>query len=288
MLDIKFEPVKEPLLDKVVVNTSAAKEHVAEIKQCIRTMKEKCRCTMSTLPFEVLPKLVVINIVYHEVMWANAFPNKKGVSETFSPQALILRNNLDVTLHAKYDFCQYGKVADEPEPSNTMVERTQGALYVRSTGNIQGSMKFFLLKSARVVRRRQFTPLDMPTKVITRVNAIGRRTKQEVYGRNLEFLNRVKEKFEWSHEDDLDEMLGETPPEPADFPSISLATGEQVDSRAIQPDIQTEREFILASNDNQHSVFAEPRGDFDTLPNAITTGAELEDSLGDEHDEHFQ
>ena len=103
---------------------------------------------MSTLPFEILPKLVVINIVYHEVMWANAFPNKKGVSETFSPRALILRNNLDVTLHAKYDFCQYGEVADEPAPSNTMVERTQGALYVGSTGNIQGSMKFFLLKSA--------------------------------------------------------------------------------------------------------------------------------------------
>ena len=127
----------------------------------------------------------------------------------------------------------------------------------------------------------------MPTKVITRVNAIGQRTKQEVYGRDLEFLNRVKEKFEWSHEDNLDEMLGETPPEPADFPSISLATGEQMDSRAVQPDIQTEREFILASNDNQHSVFAEPRGDFDTLPNAITTGAELEDSPGPVDDKHL-
>ena len=68
--------------------------------------------------------------------------------------------------------------------------------------------------------------MDMPTKVITRVNAIGRRTKQEVYGRNLKFLNRVKENFEWSHKDDLNKMFGGTPPEPADFPSISLATGE--------------------------------------------------------------
>ena len=98
-----------------MVSTSAAKERVAEIEQCIGTMKEECRCTVSTLPFDVLPKLVVINIVYHEVMWANAFPNKKGVSETFSPRAFILRNNLDVTLHAKYDFCQYGEVADEPK-----------------------------------------------------------------------------------------------------------------------------------------------------------------------------
>ena len=79
----------------------------------------------------------------------------------------------------------------------------------------------------------------MPTSVINRVNAIKRRTKQ-VYGKDFEFLNRVKEKYKWSHEDDMDEMLGETPSEPADFSSISLATGEQMDSRAIQPDIQTE------------------------------------------------
>ena len=73
----------------------------------------------------------------------------------------------------------------------------------------------------------------MPTKVINRVNAIGRRTKQEVYGKDLEFLNRVKEKYKWSHEDDMDKMLGNALPEPADFPSISLATGEQMNSRAI-------------------------------------------------------
>ena len=48
LMDIKFEPVKEPLLGKVVLKTSVEKEHVAEIKRCIRTMKEKCRCTVST------------------------------------------------------------------------------------------------------------------------------------------------------------------------------------------------------------------------------------------------
>ena len=60
-----------------------------------------------------------------------------------------------------------------------------------------------------------------------------------------------------------------------------------MDSKAIQPDIQTEREFILASNDSQHSVFVEHREDFDTLPNAITTGVELEDSPGPVDDEHL-
>ena len=34
-------------------------------------------------------------------------------------------------------------------------------------------------------------------------------------------------------------------------------------------------------------MFAEPRGDFDMLPNAITTGAELDDSPGPVDDEHL-
>ena len=82
-------------------------------------------------------------------------------------------------------------------------------------------------------------------------------------------------------------MLSNTPPEPTDFLSISLATGEQVDSRAIQPDIQTEREFILALEDNRPSEFAKPRVDLDVLPNANTTGAELEDSQGPADDEYL-
>ena len=60
-----------------------------------------------------------------------------------------------------------------------------------------------------------------------------------------------------------------------------------MDSRAIQPDYVTEREFILASEDIRPTEFAEPRGDFDVLPNARTTGAELEDSPGPVDDEHL-
>ena len=74
LVDIEFESIKNTLEDKTTVNTNAAKEHVAEIER---------------------------SIVYNEVMWANAFPNNKGVSQAFLPRALILRNNLDVTVHAR-------------------------------------------------------------------------------------------------------------------------------------------------------------------------------------------
>ena len=60
-----------------------------------------------------------------------------------------------------------------------------------------------------------------------------------------------------------------------------------MDSRAIQHDIQTERKFILASEDNRLSTYAKPRGNFDMLPNALSTGAHLEDSPGAWEDEHL-
>ena len=40
------------MMDNVAVNTSAAKEHVADIERCICTVKERNRAVVTTLPFD--------------------------------------------------------------------------------------------------------------------------------------------------------------------------------------------------------------------------------------------
>ena len=67
-MDVEFHRTVDELSDRTVVNTSAAQEHVAEIKRKIRTTKERCRAIVSTLPFEVIPKLTVTNIMYFVVI----------------------------------------------------------------------------------------------------------------------------------------------------------------------------------------------------------------------------
>ena len=65
LMDMEFDKTVDKLLDQTVVNTSAVQEHVAEIERQISTTKEHCRAIVivSTLLFEILPKLIVTNIV---------------------------------------------------------------------------------------------------------------------------------------------------------------------------------------------------------------------------------
>ena len=64
LMDVEFYCTKYELMGKTVVNTSAAKEHVAEIELCIRTVKEICRKVASDFPFNCLHKTIVINLIY--------------------------------------------------------------------------------------------------------------------------------------------------------------------------------------------------------------------------------
>ncbi len=75
--------------------------------------------------------------------------------------------------------------------------------------------------TGRVLKRRSFTPMPMPDRVIKRVNAISVREGQK---RTFRFLNRCKEPFEWTDsvpEDDLEfQGLLENEDE-APFPDVS-------------------------------------------------------------------
>ena len=63
LMDIKFEPLTNKL-ENVECNTTATRKHVGEIERKIRTIKERCRSTVATLPFEFLPKHITIYLVY--------------------------------------------------------------------------------------------------------------------------------------------------------------------------------------------------------------------------------
>ena len=89
LTDMEFTSVTDPLLGKKSVNTTAAKEHVAEIERSIQTIKERGRAVVSTLPFDVLPKLISFNIIKFGVFFLNTFPAKNGCSEVLSPHEVV-------------------------------------------------------------------------------------------------------------------------------------------------------------------------------------------------------
>ena len=77
-------------IGNVEINTTASREHVAKIKRSIRTDKERARAISSLLSFLVLPKQVVIHLVYYVIIFLNCKIYQNGISDKLSPREIVL------------------------------------------------------------------------------------------------------------------------------------------------------------------------------------------------------
>ena len=150
LMDGEFEKIKD-LVPKLECNTTAAKEHVSEAERGIRTIKERARGLITTLPFDHIPRRMKIEFIYFCVIWLNAFPVKSGISSIHSPRELMVHWKLDYKRHCRVEPGTYCEVHDEPVPSNSMTPRTHAAIALGPTGNMQGSVKFYCLTTGRVL-----------------------------------------------------------------------------------------------------------------------------------------
>ncbi len=183
-MDGKFEMVKD-LVPQLECNTTAAKEHISKAEHRIQTVKERTWGVIATLPFENIPRRMKIEFVYFVVLWLNAFPVRSRVSRVHLPRELLVQWKLYYKRHCWVVPKTYCKVHDKPSPSNTMVARMHEGIVVGPTGNLQGSVKFFCLKTGGILKRRSFTPLPMTDRVIKRVNYIGKRENKVVRSGSL-------------------------------------------------------------------------------------------------------
>lgn len=148
-MDNEFEPLKNKLLDQIEVVTTARNEHVGEIERKIRHIKNRSRSLKAALPYKALPNCVIKALLANVAMWMNAIVSPQGISDTFSPRELVLRRQLDVSVHAKYIFGAYGEAHNDNDITNTMEERTTSCINLGPTGNVQGTHKFLNLDTGK-------------------------------------------------------------------------------------------------------------------------------------------
>jgi hypothetical protein len=108
-MDMEFEKLK-PLLPNVTLNMTAAREHIGEIERKIRVNKERARSTVNTLPYSMMPNIMIIELMHFCMMWLNSFPVKSGISEKWRPRELVSRHKLNAKLHCKVPFGAYCEV----------------------------------------------------------------------------------------------------------------------------------------------------------------------------------
>ncbi len=155
---------------KSELNICGEDEHIPDIERCIRTVKERTRCTYNVTPFDHFPPKMIAEMVFLSVFWLNAFPNKLGVSQTLSPKTIVTGLVIDYDKHCRIEYGQY--VQTHEKHDNTMAARAIGALALRPTGNLQGGHYFFSLMTGKRLHRTHWTELPMPAEVKDRIHAL--------------------------------------------------------------------------------------------------------------------
>jgi hypothetical protein len=123
-VDGEFAPLQVPIQSMPggpKVNLTSANEHVPEIERRIRVVKERARSFRHSLPFNRIPKLLTIHIVFVAVKLLNHFPPKGGISDTISPKTIMTGETLDYKTHLSLQLGQYCQVHEDDTPRNSQL-----------------------------------------------------------------------------------------------------------------------------------------------------------------------
>ena len=176
-MDVEFEPLR-PAIIEFLLNTTAANKHVPELEQMIRLIQERVRAIFCTLPFKRMPARMLVEMVKFSVMWLNSFPAQNCISKKISPWQFLTGLTLDYNIHCRMPFRGYAHIHEDPTVTNDAKgPRTIGAICIAHQVNSQGTYKFLSLNTGVIIKRRKFTELSMPARVIRRVHYLGRKKK---------------------------------------------------------------------------------------------------------------
>ena len=89
-----------------------------------RVIKERVRSLFHRLPYLTIPKQMVIYMVTENAKKLNYFQPKGGVSDIYSPRAILHQEPLDYEKHCDIPFGSYCQAADETFTKNPQTPHT--------------------------------------------------------------------------------------------------------------------------------------------------------------------
>ena len=186
-VDIQFKSLKDRGNLQPSVNVVSRAEHVPEIERLIRVIKERARCYYAMLPYDKIPRMMVIHLLITVVFYINAFVWKNGVSQFLSPTTIVEGLALDYNTHFHVLFGEYLHTYEGT--TNDMKRRTVGAIALGPSGNSQGGIRCYSLLTGQILHRTigDITRLKMPEDAIRRIAYVAKKQKLQA---GLTFTDR--------------------------------------------------------------------------------------------------
>ena len=150
-----------------LIDSGGAGISVPMVERKIRTIKERIRAVINTLPYNLTEKLEewLVNGAIYSI---NLVPTRNSY-EFASPREKLYGVIIDAELDLKHAFGDYVQIHEE-NIDNTMKARTAGAIALKPTGATDGSWYYWTIRTGKVVRRRRATELPLPDTVVEHIN----------------------------------------------------------------------------------------------------------------------
>eukprot|EP00957_Ditylum_brightwellii_P209437 15361763-Ditylum_brightwellii.AAC.1 len=170
-MDGQFECLRNALTGRGInLEIFSKDEHVGEVEQTNRTVRERVQSIYTTIPYERMPGRMVIELVHSAIFWLNVFPLSPAVCSPLNPQGLITGTHIDYNRHVCVEFREY--VHTHERHSNGMEPCTVGAIALRPTENELGRHFFLGLTTGRWLLCNRWTALPLPSDVVRQVNQL--------------------------------------------------------------------------------------------------------------------
>jgi Reverse transcriptase (RNA-dependent DNA polymerase) len=150
-------------------------EAVGQIERKIRTVKERLRAVICTLPFKITDQL--LDWLSQAVVYSiNSMPTSTSTDRR-SPREKVYGKMISASKDLKYGFGDYVQVGRQ-STDNSMRERTIGALALMPTGNDEGSWWFLSLNTWKAIKGNRGIMLPMTDEVIAHINERCKKNKK--------------------------------------------------------------------------------------------------------------
>ena len=164
----------------IIVNVASKSQHVPLVERKIRQIKERMRCILSEIPYQLNKKLLDY-LVFFAVKVINCTISSVNYNTVLTPFEIFTGRKVDLKRDFRINFGQFVQILLNNNFQNQInVPRTVDAIALISKDNLQGSYYFYVISTGKIVSRDHWIEIPINQDIINKLNEIAKKEKSEI------------------------------------------------------------------------------------------------------------
>ncbi len=178
LADNEFQCLEADILLPTRLNLVSRNEHVGDVENSNKYLKQTVRCLLSSTGARRVPKAMAIGAIDLATTCANTFPIDSGISDSLSPSTIVTGRQLLNVNNLKVTFGTFVQIHLHNHPTNTTQPRTINAIALNTSGNTQGSYYFMNLDTGRRMSANKWVECKLNPSVLSNIEHLAELEQQ--------------------------------------------------------------------------------------------------------------